>query len=417
MPVAVPVDLSSMEFWARPAAERERGFARLRAEAPLSWQDPLEDVLGVNPIEPTGYWAVVRHADIKRISRSPQTFCSGQGVMIGDAPQEFLEMSLSFLAMDVPRHTKLRGLVSAAFTPRQVRRIEEGIRRNAALVVDEALPLGGGDVVDVLAKRLPLLTISEMLGVPEEERERVMQAADALVSVADPEYLGDRDPLAVLGENLWYLTQTAQALAAAREADPADDLMTALVQAEVDGERLTHAEIGAFFVLLSVAGNDTTRHTTTHGLHALDRHPEQRAWLREDLDARLPGAIEEMIRWATPVMTFRRTVVEPVELHGVTLEPGAKVVLFYTSANRDEDVFADPTALDLSRDPNRHLGFGGGGPHFCLGASLARTQLRAIFEQVERRMTDLSVGDLDPVTGAFIHGVRGLPGSWSPNPS
>ena len=264
----------------------------------------------------------MRYDDVRSLSRDPQTFRSGEGVQFADAPPEALEASQSFLAMDAPRHTKLRGLVQAAFTPRQVARIEEGIRANARRIVDEAAPLGGGDFVELIAKRLPLITISDMIGVPDADRERVVEAADLLVTLADPEVLAGRVPVQVLGEALGTLHQFATELAAYREKNPGDDLMTALVEAEVDGERLTHAEIAAFFVLLSVAGNDTTRHTTSHGMRALTLYPDQRALLIEDLDARMPAAVEEFVRWATPVMTFRRTTTRPVELHGQPIGAG-----------------------------------------------------------------------------------------------
>jgi len=352
---------------------------------------------------------LVRYEDVRRISRDPTSFCSGQGVQFGDVPQELLEASQSFLGMDAPRHTKLRGLVSAAFTPRQVARIEEGIARNARQIVEEAAPAGGGDFVQLIAKRLPLVTISDMIGVPDADREQVVADADLLVSVADPEAFGERAPLEVLGEAMWKLTEFAKDLAAQRERHPGDDLMTALVQAEVDGERLTHAEIGAFFVLLSVAGNDTTRHTTSHALRALTVNPDQRALLWEDPAARLPVAVEEFVRWASPVLTFRRTTTREVELHGRVLAPGEKVVLFYHSANRDEQAFEDPWRFDLARDPNRHVGFGGGGPHYCLGASLARTQLRSIFAEMARVIPDVEAGEPELLRSSFIHGVKRMP--------
>jgi cytochrome P450 len=376
---------------------------------------PVDDDLAkLAQEDPTGYRAIVRYADIKRISRDPKTFCSGEGVLAGDAPLEVREATMSFLGMDAPRHTKLRALVSSAFTPRQVARIEEGIRRSAAEIVAELAPTGGGDFVELIAKRLPLQTISDMIGVPEGDRERIVNAADALVSIPDERFLGDRDPLIVMGEAIWTLSQFASELAAHREREPADDLMTALVQAEVDGERLTHAEISAWFVLLAVAGNDTTRHTTSHAMRALTLHPDQRAYLVEDLDRRLPLAVEEFIRWATPVLHFRRTVTTPVELHGEQLEPGDKVVLFYLSGNRDEDAFDQPSRFDITREPNHHLGFGGGGPHYCLGASLARTQLRSIFTELLTRLPDIEVGEPDPLTSPFIRGVRGMQCSFTP---
>ncbi len=405
-------DLGSIDFWGLSAEERDLTFAELRREEPLSRHRALEDILDMADAERPDYWAVVRHEDIRRISRDPQTFCSGQGVQFGDAPPELLEASQSFLAMDAPRHTKLRGLVSAAFTPRQVARIEDGIKVNARAIVQEAAPAGGGDFVELVAKRLPLVTISDMIGVPPEDRERVVSAADVLVSVADPEFFGEEPPVQVLGEALWTLTEFATALAEHRERNPGEDLMTALVQAEVEGERLTHAEIGAFFVLLSVAGNDTTRHTTSHAMRALTVNPDQRALLIEDLDARLPAAVEEFVRWASPVLTFRRTTTREVELHGETLAPGERVVLFYHSGNRDERAFEDPWRFDITREPNRHLGFGGGGPHYCLGASLARTQLRSIFAELLRAVPDIEAEEPELLRSSFIHGVKRMHASW-----
>ncbi len=413
-PHASDWDLGSLDFWGRPAEERDRYFAELRRDEPISRHEPPEDILGLPDQERMSYWAIVRHEDVRRISRDAETFCSGQGVQFADAPPELLEASQSFLAMDALRHTKLRGLVSLAFTPRQVARIEDGIRVNARRIVAEAAPTGGGDFVELVAKRLPLVTISDMIGVPEADRERVVAAADLLVTTSDPEVFGERPPIEVLGEALWTLTTFATELAAHRERQPADDLMTALVQAEVDGERLTHAEIAAFFVLLAVAGNDTTRHTSSHAMRALTLNPHQRARLMQDLEERLPAAVEEFVRWASPVMTFRRTTTREVELHGQRLPAGEKVVLFYNSGNRDERAFEDPWRFDVTREPNRHLGFGGGGPHYCLGASLARTQLRSIFGELLRVMPDIEAQEPELLRSAFIHGVKRMDCTFSP---
>jgi len=400
-------DLSSPDFWSLPARQRDEAFAALREHAPLSRHAAPEDVLGIGDYDERPYWAIVRYEDVRMVSRDPETFCSGEGVVFGDAPKEMLEASQSFLAMDAPRHTKLRGLVSKAFNPRQIKRIEDGIRLNARAIVEEAAPAGGGDFVQLVAKRLPLITISDMIGVPKEDRERVVGAADTLVTVLDPDVLGDRSPLEVLGTALWTLTESAKKLAAERESAPQDDLMTALVEAEVDGDRLTHDEIAAFFVLLSVAGNDTTRHTTSHAMRALTANPDQREYLMADLDGRMPLAVEEFVRWATPVLTFRRTTTREVELHGETIPAGEKLMLFYHSANRDADAFEDPWRFDVTRDPNRHVGFGGGGPHYCLGASLARTQLRSIFTEMLTQIPDIEAGEPEMFEGnAFIHAVK-----------
>ena len=402
-------DLGSLEFWGRPAEERDVYFERLRRDAPLSRHEPPEDILGLPDQGRMHYWAIVRCEDIRRISRDPATFRSGDGVQFADAPPEMLEASQSFLAMDAPRHSKLRGLVSTAFTPRQIARIEVGIRENARRIVAEAAPTGGGDFVELIAKRLPLQTISDALGVPEADRERVMAAADTLIAASDPEVFGERPPLEVLGGALWTLTEYATELARHRERHPGEDLMTALVQAEVDGERLTHAEIAAFLVLLSVAGNDTSRHTTSHAMRALTLNPDQRARLLADLDAGLPAAVEEFVRWASPVMTFRRTTTREVELHGQKLPAGEKVVLFYHSGNRDAEAFDDPWRFEVTRDPNRHLGFGGGGPHYCMGASLAPTQLRAIFGELLRVVPDIEAGEPQLLRSPFIHGIKRMP--------
>jgi cytochrome P450 len=397
-----------MDFWSQPARERDEVFAELRRDLPLSRHGPPEDVLDMG--EGTPFWALVRYEDIRRASRDPESFCSGQGTQFGDAPPELLEATQSFLSMDAPRHTKLRKLVSAAFTPRQVARIEDGIRANARRIVAEAAERGEGEFVSLVAKQLPLVTISDMIGVPEADRERVVEAADVLVTAVDPEVSGDRPVVEVLGEGVWTLHEFATGLAEERAKQPADDLMTALVEAEVDGEKLTVPEIAAFFVLLSVAGNDTTRHTTSHGLVAFTANPGQAESLKADLDERIGGAVEELIRWATPVTSFRRTTTRPVELHDQTIPEGEKVVLFYNSGNRDADVFADPWRFDISREPNRHLGFGGGGPHFCLGASLARTQLSATFGEIYTQMPGIQAGEPELFRGgAFIHGVKRLP--------
>jgi cytochrome P450 len=269
--------------------------------------------------------------------------------------------------------------------------------------------------VSLIAKRLPLITISDMMGVPEADRERVVHAADTLVTVGDPEVTGEKAPVEALGEALWTLTEFATELAAEREQHPGDDLMTGLVQAEVDGDKLTRPEIGAFFVLLSVAGNDTTRHSTSHALRALTVNPEQKQKLLADPDALMPTAVEEFVRWATPVLTFRRTATQDTELRGQAIGEGEKVVMFYHSGNRDETVFDDPWQFDVARDPNYHLGFGGGGPHYCLGASLARTQLRSIFTEMLRVMPDIEAGEPEMfASSAFIHGIKRMECSFKP---
>ena len=407
-----PIDLSSRAFWSTSAQERERSFAELRAERPVSWHPPVEDALMADPDDP-GYWAITRRDDIVAVSRDNEAFRSGKGVLFENVPEELLEASQSFLAMDPPRHTFLRKLVSAAFTPRQVRRIEDSIKANAKTVVEELKAAGSGvDFVEHCGKELPIRTLSDMVGIPESERQRVAHAADAMGSWADPVYLAGRNPLEVLFEAQMYIHQVAFGLAADRRENPGDDLFSALVNAEVDGDRLADADIAAFFVLLAVAGNDTTRQTTSHALKAVTDFPDQRAWLLEDFDNRIGGAVEEFIRWASPVMTFRRTAAKDLELGGHVISAGEKVVMFYSSGNWDTEVFEHPERLNLSRSPNPHVGFGGGGVHFCLGAHVARAQLRAIFGELLRQLPDIQAGDPAYVPGNFFHSIRSMPCSF-----
>lgn len=404
-----PIDLSSKAFWSHTAAERETSFAELRDKRPVSWHPPAEDALMHDP-EDRGYWAVTRHADVVTVSRDSETYLSGKGVLFENVPEELLEASQSFLAMDAPRHTLIRKVVHSAFTPRQVRRIEDSIKENARVIVGELRGAGSGaDFVDHCAKELPIRTLSDMVGIPESERAQVAEAADAIVSWGDPIFLAGRNPLEVVVGSQMYLHQVAGALAADRRANPGDDLISALVHAEVDGDRLTDAEVAAFFVLLSVAGNDTTRQTTSHAVRALTDFDDQRAWLAADFDDRIGSAVEEFVRWASPVMTFRRTASTDCELGGQRIAAGEKVVMFYSSANFDTEVFDAPHRLDLGRKPNAHVGFGGGGRHFCLGAHVARSQLRAIIGELLTQIPDFQAGEPAYVAGNFIHAIRSMP--------
>ncbi|ANY07378.1 cytochrome P450 [Pseudonocardia sp. HH130630-07] len=407
-----PLDVSTQAFWSRSPDEREETFAQLRRDRPLSWHPPAETELLPDPDAP-GFWALVTHADITAVSRDPETFASGQaygGVMLEDVPEDMLEAAHSILAMDAPRHARQRRVIASVFTPRRTRRIEDQIRAQAAAIVDDLLALGGeADFVTAVAARLPMWTISEMIGIPAQRRQEVADAANAMVAWNDADYIGDGDPMAVLLNALMTLHTASFELSALRRDEPADDLMTALVQAEVDGASLTDEEIAAFFVLLCVAGNDTTRQTASHAVLALDRHPEQRRLLTAEFDDRIGPAVEEFVRWATPVLTFRRTATRDTEIRGQRISEGERVVLFYHSGNRDGSVFTDPHRFDITRAENPHVAFGGGGPHFCLGSHLARTQLRSLFGELLTRVPDLSVGEPDRLTGNFINGIKRLP--------
>jgi cytochrome P450 len=410
-----PVEVSSKAFWGQTSEQRDERFARLRAEEPVSWQRPVEDAVAPDPNDP-GYWAVTKHADIVKVSRDNKTYIHGQGVLFDMLPPEFLEMSQSFMAMDAPRHTRLRRLVSSAFTPRRIARIDEQIKVAAREVVDGFVsdPSGEIDFVERCGEPLPVRLFCDMFGVPEELRAQTAKSAGDVVSWADPERLGDRHPAEVTLEACQILHGIAGQLIAARRAEPADDLFTSLVEAEVDGERLTDADIGAFFVLLSVAGTDTTKHTSAFTVKAMTDFPDQRDWLRADYDGRIDTAIDEFVRWASPVMTFRRTAITETELAGKKVLPGDKVVLFYPSGNRDDDVFTDPMKFDLSRNPNPHVGFGGGGAHFCLGNQLAKSALRALFQELLTRIPEFEASEPELLGTNFMRGVKRMPFRFTP---
>lgn len=402
-----PVSVSPLSFWAGTADEREEKFKILRDERPISWHPPLEGAL--MPPQQDGIWAITRHEDIVAVSKDWETFSSADGIQQEEVPDDISEAAASFLAMDPPRHTRLRRLVSAAFTPKRVKAIDEQIRDQAKRIVDDLIEEGDCDFVEQVSKRLPMWTIYEMMGLPPEQREAGAHAADGMVSWADEEVAAGREPGEVLNESLVTLLSMGLDLAEQRRAKPADDLMTNLVQAEVDGEKLTDEEIGAFFVLLSVAGNDTTRNTISLTTKALTEFPDQKKYLMEDYDGRIGTAIEEFVRWASPVMSFRRTVTRDTELRGQPIKAGEWVVTFFSSGNRDDQVFTDPNTFDLSRNPNPHVAFGGGGVHFCMGNMLAKTQLRAIFKELLFRVPNLRVGEPTYLVGNFVRAVKSMP--------
>ncbi len=409
-----PADLSSRAFWSRTAAEREETFAELRAERPVSWHPPVEEMLIEDPND-QGFWAVVRHADLVEVTKRHEDFLSGQGIVMESIPQELLDAAQGFIAMDPPRHTKIRRLLSSAFTPKQIRRINDRIEANAKRIVDDIADKGEVDFVTEVAALVPMHNICDMLGVDEADRKKMAYESQFAGGWNDPKLMGDQEPLPRLFEAMGYLRDLAGKYIADRRANPGDDLISSLVQAEVDGERLSDEEIVSFFGLLTVAGNDTTRQSTSHAMKALTDFPDQRAWLMEDLEGRLPTAVEEMVRWATPIMTFRRTASRDCELNGQQITKGDKVVMFYASANWDTEVFDHPERFDLSRDPNRHVSFGGGGIHHCLGNQLARQQLRGIWHELLTWLPDIEVcGEPSYTVSTFFHGVNHLPVRFTP---
>jgi cytochrome P450 len=398
--------ISSRDFWSRPPTERARAFAELRRTTPVSYQQPTDFGL-TRP--GSGYWAVTRHADVQQISRSPELFCSGQGVGLADVPQEFLELNASFLVMDAPRHTKLRKAVSRAFTPRRVGVLSDAITAEAGRIIDEFVERGSGDVVQDLAMKLPLWTISSMLGIPESMRGEFYRASEAQLASQDPEFAGSAtDAMSVAMEAATTLHRLAHELIALRRQDPGDDILSTLVHTELDGEPLTDLMLGGIFVLFATAGNDTTRNTTSHTVKAFSDNPDQWSALRRE-PALIESAVEEMVRWASPVIHFRRTATADTELSGIPIAAGDPVVMFYESANRDEAAFSEPGRFDISRSPNPHVAFGGGGAHFCLGANLARVQLRALFSCLARQAVELDAGEPAYLVSNFVNGIKRMP--------
>ena len=400
-----PHDVTSREFWGQTFDARDRTFAELRATPGLSWHPPVPSVFdGTEP----GFWALTRRADIVQASLHPELFSSANGIALDPMPAELQRIATFFLMMDPPQHTLYRRLISSAFTPRHVAQIEEQVRKNAAAVVDELVGAGEVDFVAACSARLPMMTISEMLGVPTDQREAVAKAAEKLFGMSDDEYSSLEERAEATINEMFLLASTGIELAKFRRRHPGDDLMTAIVNAEIDGHRLTDEEIGAFLILLASAGNDTTKQTTSHAMLALAAHHDQRDWLTADFENRIGPAVEEFIRWATPVLQFARTVTADTELAGQPLRAGDKVGLFYCSANRDESAFDRPQLFDVRRSPNPHLGFGGGGPHFCLGNQLARTELRNLFRELLTRLS-VEFGEPEYLMSNFVHGIKRLP--------
>ncbi|MGR6965795.1 cytochrome P450 [Geodermatophilus sp. URMC 61] len=407
------VDLSDREWWAGPPSVRYATFAALRRERAFAFfAEPEMPGIPVGP----GYRAVTRYADLEAISSQPGLFCSGRGaVSIPDVPADLNEFYGSLISMDDPRHAKIRRIVSKAFTPRMLEQLVDGVRA----VVDDVLARArrtaeaqGGviDVVADIAAPIPLRVICDMMGVPEEDRAMVLAQSNVILSGGDPELIEDEnDPVSAFLLAGMELAGLMERLAAERLGDPRPDLTTALVTTEVDGERLSRQEIASFFILLLVAGNETTRNAISQGVLALHEHPDQRARWAGD-----PGldhtAVEEIVRWTSPVTWMRRTATQDGEVNGHRFRAGDKFVLLYAAANRDPAVFPDPEVLDLARDPNPHVGFGSKGPHFCLGAHLARRELAVTFRALFDELPDLEVtGEPDRLRSSFVNGLKRLP--------
>lgn len=404
------INLSELDFWLLPDEERDEAFGVLRREKPVSFH-PAPIYSELAPSGP-GYWALTRYEDVWHASRHPELFRSGQGVNLADMPVEISEFFNSIIAMDDPRHAKLRALVSRGFTPRTVSKLMGSVRDKAGEIVDDVAHKGECDFVEDIAAKLPLAIICDMMGIPPEDHDRIFERTNVILGVGDPEYVTSLEDLMAAGGDLF---QYAMDLGEKRLTDPADDVTSRLMMADVEGERLTTQEFGSFFILLVVAGNETTRTAISHGMKALTDHPEQREAWTSDFEAVTPTAVDEIVRWATPVIHFRRTVAEETVIGGQTIAEGDKVVLWYNSANRDESKFDNPMSFDVRRSPNDHVGFGAGGPHFCLGAHLARREIAVMFDELLHRLPDIHVtGEPDRLLSSFIHGIKRMPCAFTP---
>jgi cytochrome P450 len=409
------ISLSSPDFWAKPLAERQAAFAELRRlPEPPFFPEPDIPFAEAGP----GYYALVKHADVVTASSNPAIFSSAAGaISIADLPAEYNEFSGSMINMDDPSHCRLRRLVFRSFTQRAVGQLMTHMNAVATAIVDDLIAHGGGDFVTEAAARLPLTVICDLMGIPASQRGYVGERSDIIMGGIDPDY-------AVAGESGVDLRKTAdRMLTAALELaglvgdlagtfrrQPADNVISQMCQPDSDGDCLTDQEIASFFILLVVAGHETTKNAISHGLLLLSAWPGQRALWASDFDRYAPRAIEEIIRLSSPIVWMRRTLTQDFRLRDCQLRAGDKTLLFYWSANRDEDVFTDSHHFDITRDPNPHVGFGAASHHFCLGARLARAQITAMFGELLRRAPGIRpCGEPSFLLSDFSSGIKSLP--------
>jgi cholest-4-en-3-one 26-monooxygenase len=377
-------------------------FRWLREHAPVYWHAE-----GGGPGWP-GFWAVTSHEDVAHVSRHPEIFSSARRLaLFHESPEEHVQLQrLMMLNMDPPQHTRQRAFVNRGFTPRMIGQLEKHIVHICHELMDRVEPRGEADFVTDIAAPLPLQVICELVGAPAEDRGRIFELSNVLIGSADPEFQVEGQAQQNAAAEVYAY---GAALAKRRRAEPADDIVTRLLQPDDNGEALTSDEFDLFFLLLTVAGNETTRNAASGGMLALFEHPEQWRRLRDD-PSLIPTAAEEIVRWVSPVNLFRRTAVLDTELGGQRIATGDKVVVFYTSANRDDGVFRAPQQFDVGRDPNPHVGFGGGGPHFCLGRHLAALELRVLLQALTDRMPDITLdGEVSRLRSNFVNGIKHMP--------
>ncbi len=404
------------EFWVRDQNEIERDLAWYRSNAPVTFvQEPTMPPESPIP-QGAGTWILSRHAEILEVSRNPKIFSSAQGITILDSPPEFNEYFQSMIAMDDPRHARLRRIISAGFTPRMLQKLEDSVQQVAADIVDNVCERGEVDFVVDVAAALPLKIVCDLMGVPESHYQEVFDCSNVILGAGDPEYVpADGDILSAIFNAGLTLQGIMEEVAESKQGMNSDDLTTALVNAELEDDKLTSADLASFFILLVVAGNETTRNAIGWGLKYLTDNSDQRQIWVNDFEKVAPTAVEEIVRLASPVTYMRRTATTDTILGDQEIKEGDKVCMFYLSANRDEDVFEDPYRFNVLRQPNNHVGFGGPGPHFCLGAHLARREITVMFRELFHRLPDIQAsGEPDVLAASFIHGVKHLPATFSP---
>jgi cytochrome P450 len=398
------INPASFDFWLRD--DVHGALARLRHERPVAWHQ--------HPDSGRGFWSLTRYDDVAAATRDWETFSSASGIQVMTDPEDMQRTAAirSMISTDPPKHTKLRAVVNRGFTPKMVARAEASVRHRAREIVDAIAPKGEIEFVADVAAVLPVAIICDMMGVPEADRPRLLDLTNRLLAGGDREYGGTKDTLLQAGEEL---RDYGLWLGRNRLERPENDLTTTLVHAEIDGEAMAPQDLGPFFLLLIAAGNETTRNAISHGLWALTEFPDQKQRWLADLDGCAATAAEEIVRWASPLLHMRRTVTRATTLAGVDMREGDKVAMWYVSANRDETYFADPYRFDVTRTPNEQGGFGTGGPHFCLGAHLARREIIVMFTELLSRLPDIeATAPPEKLRSNFIHGVKRLPAAFTP---
>ena len=394
------IDLTDLDAFQR--GDHHEWFKRLRAEEPVAWHE-LPNA--------KGFWNVVTHPDVLTVNRDSALFSSEKENVTGFYNVDELPMAagdlrgVMLLVTDPPKHTRYRKLVNKGFTPRMIGMLEQYLEHRTTLIIDEVIERGECDFVEDLAAELPLQAIAEIMGVPQEDRRLLFEWSNKMIGIDDPEYGGTDDNMSAMTELYGYVNN----LATLRKTDPRDDIVTKLINSEIDGDKLSDMEFEFFMLLLTVAGNETTRNTTSWGMHALMQNPDQYKLLVQNPEL-LDSAVEEVLRWASPVYHFRRTATADTVINGQEIAKDDKVVMWYISANRDENLFTDPFKFDITRKEGEHVAFGGGGTHYCLGANLARAELRILFAELIQRIPDMTMtAEPDILRSNFIGGVKHMP--------